>query len=300
MVAGAALGVAWVRRQRRLAEPMIDLQLFRIREFNAALAVNFLAILVSVGYFLFVAQYLQLVVGLSPFEAGLWSLPAAAGFIVGSQVGPRVIRFVKPAYLVSGGLVAAAAGLLVLTQVTVSGGLTEILIGSVVISLGLGPVFGLTTEMIVGSAPPEKAGAASGISETAAELGAALGIAVLGSVGVAIYRSQLSSEALTGVPAAAADAARDTLGGAVAAASQLPADAAATLVEHARQAFVTGLQITSLISAGIALVIAAITVVALRNVSVGGAPEQESGAAGQDDTVEDAEIDDLLCEGCTA
>ena len=98
----------------------------------------------------------------------------------------------------SGALVAAAAGLLVLTQVTVTDGLTEILIGSVVISLGLGPVFGLTTEMIVGSAPPEKAGAASGISETAAELGAALGIAVLGSVGVAIYRSQLSPEALTG------------------------------------------------------------------------------------------------------
>ena len=214
-MAGVLLAAAWVRRQRRLADPMIDLQLFRIRAFNAALAVNFLAILVSVGYFLFVAQYLQLVVGLSPFQAGLWSLPSAAGFIVGSQLGPRIVRFVRPAYLVSGALVAAAAGLLVLTQVTVTDGLTEILIGSVVISLGLGPVFGLTTEMIVGSAPPEKAGAASGISETAAELGAALGIAVLGSVGVAIYRAGHAGLP-TGVPAAAAAAARDTLGGAVA------------------------------------------------------------------------------------
>ncbi len=281
---------------------MIDLQLFRIRAFNAALAVNFLAILVSVGYFLFVAQYLQLVVGLSPFQAGLWSLPSAAGFIVGSQLGPRIVRFVRPAYLVSGSLVAAAAGLLVLTQVTVTDGLTEILIGSVVISLGLGPVFGLTTEMIVGSAPPEKAGAASGISETAAELGAALGIAVLGSVGVAIYRSQLSPEALTGVPTAAADAARDTLGGAVAAATELPADAAATLMDHARQAFVTGLQITSLICAAIALVIAVVTLVALRNVPVGGSEGADPAeAAGQEtELARGAVADDLLCEGCAA
>jgi DHA2 family multidrug resistance protein-like MFS transporter len=108
---GLAVGVAWVRRQRQLADPMIDVSLFRIRTFNAALAVNFLAIFVAVGYFLFVAQYLQLVVGLSPLEAGLWSLPSAFGFIVGSQAAPHLVRRVRPAHLVGGGLGLGSIGL---------------------------------------------------------------------------------------------------------------------------------------------------------------------------------------------
>ena len=101
-------------------------------------------------------------------------------------------------------------------------GLVQVVVASAVVSLGMGPVFGLTTEMVVGSAPDEKAGAASGISETAAELGGALGIAVLGSVGVAIYRSGLAAGMPTGVPTDVAAAARDTLGGAVSAAAELP------------------------------------------------------------------------------
>jgi MFS transporter, DHA2 family, multidrug resistance protein len=88
VLAGLAIGVGFVRRQRRLADPMIDVGLFKLGSFNAALATNFLAIFVAVGYFLFVAQYLQLVVGLSPLEAGLWSLPSAVGFIIGSQLAP--------------------------------------------------------------------------------------------------------------------------------------------------------------------------------------------------------------------
>ncbi len=154
---------------------MIDLNLFRIRSFNVALLINFLAIFVAVGYFLFVAQYLQLILGLSPLEAGLWSLPSAIAFIVGSQAAPHIVRRVRPAYLIGGGLGLGAVGLVVLTQVGTTGGLPALVAASIIISLGMAPVFGLTTEMIVGSAPPERAGAASGISETGAELGGALG-----------------------------------------------------------------------------------------------------------------------------
>ena len=93
-------GTLLVRRQLTLPDPMIDLSLFRIPSFSAALAVNFLAIFVAVGYFLFVAQYLQLVLGLSPLEAGLWSLPSAIGFIVGSNAAPRLLRYIRPAYLI--------------------------------------------------------------------------------------------------------------------------------------------------------------------------------------------------------
>ncbi|CAN5190127.1 MFS transporter [soil metagenome] len=262
---GLVVSVLWVRRQQRLANPMIDVGLFRIRSFNAALAVNFLSIFVLVGYFLFVAQYLQLVVGLSPLEAGLWSLPSAVAFIIFSQLAPRIAQRVRPAYLIGGGLAVGAVGLVMLAFVPASGGLPLLIGASVVISIGLAPVFGLTTELIVGSAPPERAGAASGISETAAELGGALGIALLGSIGVAIYRGQVAAELPAGVPAEAAEVARDTLGGAVSVAAQLPAGVGDAVLAVAREAFMAGMHLTSAIAAVVAFGLAVLAVVALRS-----------------------------------
>jgi DHA2 family multidrug resistance protein-like MFS transporter len=269
MAAGVATGAAFVRRQLTLADPMIDLRLFRIPAFSGSLAINFVSIFVAVGYFLFIAQYLQLVLGLSPLTAGLWSLPSAIGFIVGSQVAPRLVRVVRPAYIIGGGLAMAAIGLLVLTQVGASGGLAPLVLASLVISLGLAPVLTLTTDLIVGSAPPEQAGAASGISETGAELGGALGIAILGSIGTAVYRSQISASLPAAVPHEAATAARDTLGGAVGVAGELSGTAGASLLEAARDAFVHGMQVTSGIAAVVAIVIAVVAVVALRNIRTG-------------------------------
>ncbi|MGH3683039.1 MAG: MFS transporter, partial [Natronosporangium sp.] len=192
IAAGLLIAAVFVRRQLTLADPMIDLRLLRIPAFSAGLVVNLLTVFVVFGYFLFIAQYLQLVVGLSPFQAGLWSLPSAVAFVLGSQLAPRLVQVLRPAHLMGVGLVVAAAGLLLLVQAGSTGGLPAVITGSVVISLGLAPVFGLTTELIVGSAPPERAGAASGMSETGAELGGALGISVLGSIGAAVYRSDLA------------------------------------------------------------------------------------------------------------
>jgi MFS transporter, DHA2 family, multidrug resistance protein len=252
---GVALGVAWVGRQRQLTDPMIDVALFRIRAFNAALAVNFLSIFVMVGYFLFVAQYLQLVVGLSPLEAGLWSLPSAIAFIGGSQLTPRIVHLVRPAYLIGGGLFVGAVGLAMLVGVGASGGLPLLIAASVVISIGLAPVFGLTTELIVGTAPPERA--------------AQLGIAILGSIGVAIYRGTLSASLPAGVPAEAAATARDTLGGALGVAAELPADVGTALVGAAQQAFVAGMHLTAGIAAIVAVLLAGLALVALRNERLG-------------------------------
>jgi DHA2 family multidrug resistance protein-like MFS transporter len=264
VVLGVVAGVAWTYRQGRLEDPMIDIGLFRQRTFDVALLINFLAIFVAVGYFLFVAQYLQLVAGLSPLQAGLWSLPSAIAFIVGSQAAPRLVGRIRPVHLISGGLAVAAFGLVVLTQVATEGGVPTLVTASVIISLGLAPVFGLTTEMIVGSAPPEKAGAASGISETGAELGGALGIAILGTIGVAIYRATLGAELPAEIPAAAADAARDTLGAAVAAADSLPDALGATVLGVARDAFVAGMQLTAAIAAVVAAGLAVLALVMLR------------------------------------
>ena len=263
---GLVIGGLFIRRQLRLADPMLDLRLFRIPAFSASLAVNMLAIFVAVGYFLFVAQYLQLVLGLSPLVAGLWSVPSAIGFIVGSNVAPRIVRAIRPAFVMGAGLALAGVGLLVLTQVDAAGGLGVVVAASVVISLGLAPVFGLTTELIVGSAPPERAGAASAMSETAAELGGALGISILGSIGIAIYRGEVGRSLPPEVPAAVAVAARDTLGGAVGAAAGLPTTLAQGLLDAARQAFVEGMIVAAVIGAVVALGVAILAIVALRDV----------------------------------
>jgi DHA2 family multidrug resistance protein-like MFS transporter len=152
-----------------------------------------------------------------------------------------------------------------LTQVGPTGGLGMLVAASVVISLGMAPVFGLTTELIVGSAPPERAGAASGISETGSELGGALGIAILGSVGVAIYRGRIADQLPSEVPAEAGAVVRDTLGGAVEVAGQLPGELGAVVLDVARSAFVGGMQLTSGIAAVIAMGLAILTVIVLRS-----------------------------------
>jgi MFS transporter, DHA2 family, multidrug resistance protein len=266
ILVGLAVGVVFVRRQFRLADPMIDPRLFRVPEFNVSLATNLVGIFIAVGYFLFVAQYLQLVLGLSPLQAGLWSLPSAAGLILGSNLAPQLLRRVRPAYVIGAGLAMAAAGLVLLTRVGGSADLAILVVASCVISLGLAPVFTATTDLIVGSAPPERAGAASGISETGSELGGALGIAILGSIGVAIYRAGLADSLPAGVPSQASAAARDTLGGAVGVAQQLPADLGAALLAASREAFTTGLQVTAGISAVVAVGIAVLATVMLRGV----------------------------------
>jgi MFS transporter, DHA2 family, multidrug resistance protein len=265
---GLATGVVFVRRQLTLADPMLDLRLFRSSAFNAALATNLLGIFIVVGYFLFVAQYLQLVLGLSPLEAGLWSLPSAIGFIVGSNLAPRILRRVRPAYVIGAGLAMAAIGLGVLTQVggSPNADLAILAGASLVVSLGLAPVFTATTDLIVSSAPPERAGAASGISETGAELGGALGIAILGSIGVAVYRNQLAAALPAGLPSEATAVARDTLGGAVGVASQLPEGLGTVLLTAAREAFTLGLQLTAALSATVAVGVAVMATVLLRAV----------------------------------
>jgi DHA2 family multidrug resistance protein-like MFS transporter len=123
----------------------------------------------------------------------------------------------------------------------------------------------LATDIIVGSAPPEKAGAASGISETSAEFGGALGIAILGSIGTAVYRSEVAGAFPDGVPSGVAEAAMDTLGGAVAVADQLPGPLAAELLDAAREAFTQGLQQAAITSAAIVVGMAVLALLLLRH-----------------------------------
>jgi DHA2 family multidrug resistance protein-like MFS transporter len=263
---GLLLGVAFVARQARLADPLIDLRLFRIRAFSASLTVYTLGILVLFGAFLFIYQYLQLVAGLSPFRAGLLTLPSFAAFVVGSMLAPVLVKRISPAYVMAGGMTLGAAGFALMTQVEADSGLVILVVSGVIFSVGLSPLFTLTNDLIIGSAPPEKAGAASGISETGAELGGALSIAVLGTLGTAVYRSRVADELPAGVPPEQAEAARDTLGGAVAVSESLPEALGARVLDVAQEAFTLGLQVSALVSAIIAAASAVLAAVLLRNV----------------------------------
>jgi DHA2 family multidrug resistance protein-like MFS transporter len=265
ILSGIAVGVAFLQRQRKLADPLIDLKLFRIPAFSAALLVNILAFSTAFATFLFIAQYLQSVLGLSPFAAGLWGLPSALAFIGGSMLAPAIVGRFHPAHVIAGGMTVSAAGFVLLALVDDAAPALAILVaGSVVFSLGMTPVVVLTTGIVLEAALPERAGAASALSETSSEFGGALGIAVLGSVVTAIYRGKIAGTLPAGVPVEAAEVARGTIGGAVSVSGELPDALGAELLGSAREAFVQAFGTTAAISAVIAIGVAVLAAVLLR------------------------------------
>jgi MFS transporter, DHA2 family, multidrug resistance protein len=258
---GLALGAAFVRRQGRIDYPLLDLTLFQRPAFSAAIAAYGLSCLAMFGVYIFITQYLQLVLGLSPLQAGLATVPWALAFLVGSLLAPRLARRVPRLSMLVGGLVVAAAGFALLAAAGGPFGLWALVAGTVVMSLGLSPVFTIGNEMIITAAPPERAGAASALSETASEFSGALGIAVFGSIGTAVYRAGLSSTMPAGMPPEAANAALSTLGAAVAAAQGVPGAAGDVLLASARSAFVDALQLAALTGA---VIVVAASVLAAR------------------------------------
>jgi DHA2 family multidrug resistance protein-like MFS transporter len=286
VVVGPGLVAVFVARQRRLANPLIDLDLFRKPAFSVSLATNTLGLFVFIGFGLFTAQFMQLVLGLSPIQAGLWELLSFAGLMLGSLLAPLFVRRARPAWVMSAGLAVAAIGFTMLTQVEAGSGLALVVTGAFVFSAGYGPVFTLANDLIVASAPPERAGAASGISETATELGGALGVAVLGSIGSAVYRSEIANAVPPDIPTHAADAARDTLGGAIGASDQLPA----SVIDAAGQAFAQGLTLAAGISAAVMAALALLVAIYLREAPAGSTPH----------TTEDSEHDPPLSAAATS
>jgi MFS transporter, DHA2 family, multidrug resistance protein len=275
IASGLALGLVFLRRQATLADPMIDLALFRARAFSAALATYALGTFVAFGIFVFVAQHMQLVLGMGPLEAGLWTMPFALAFIVGSMLTPMIVRRVRPGHLMAAGLAVAAAGFALLTQIDRTSGVVLLVTAFVVYSLGLAPVFTLSTDLVVGSAPPERAGAASAISETASEFGGALGIAILGSIGAAVYRGEMAASLPAGIPSATAEAARQTLGGAVALAGRMPERLGGPLVGVAREAFAQSFELVAAICAALLVALAIIAAVLLRREGSHAEPERK-------------------------
>lgn len=266
IIAGLFTGIAFVARQKKLKDPLIDLDLFKVGTFSASLLTYLLGCFVLFGIFIFIAQYLQSVLMLSPLQAGLWTMPLSIAFIFGSMLTPLIVRRRRPGYVVTGGLIIAAIGFGILAQVTANTGFTTFVTSTILISLGLAPVFTLATDLIVGTAPPERAGSASAISETCAEFGGALGIAILGSIGTAVYRSVVVDSIPSGVPPDISEAAMSTLGAAVSLSQQLPGELGGVLLETSRYAFIDVLQLISIIAAIIMISAAILAIIMLRGV----------------------------------
>jgi DHA2 family multidrug resistance protein-like MFS transporter len=265
ILAGLALAAVFARRQVTLADPLIDVRLFRSAPFTAALLTNLLGVFVALGIFLPFAQYLQLVEGLTPLEAGIASLPSAMAFVVGSMFAPVLLKRARVPTVLITGLLLAAVGFAILTQVGGPEALVALVVGSTVFALGLAPVITLTTDIVVGAAPPERAGAAAAMSETAVELGGALGIAVLGSIAVAIYRTGMAQAMPAEVPAEAATLARDTLAAAISVAAELPSRVGLELAMAARSVFAEALQVSAGLSAVVSVAAAIAVLLLLRN-----------------------------------
>ncbi|QWF80229.1 MFS transporter [Amycolatopsis sp. CA-230715] len=256
-IAGVTALALFVRRQRHLAEPLIDVKLFRQRAFSATVGVTLVAMFVQLATSLATAQYFQLVLGWSPIRSGLAGLPGMAGALAGGALCGLVVSKIGRAATVAIGCALSAAGFLGLAQVGVDTGYPYVAAVMVVFGAGVASTLTVATDTVLGAVPKERAGAASAISETANELGAALGIAILGSVLTAVYRSRLD---LPGFP----DSAKETLGSTVAFAQQLPA--AGPVIRHAQEAFMTGLQTTMYVSAGLLAVLGVVALIGLRGV----------------------------------
>jgi DHA2 family multidrug resistance protein-like MFS transporter len=257
--------VLFVRRQMRTKrDPFIDVKLFANPAFSVSVLTNLLTISVMFGSFLFIGQFMQLVLGFTPLEAGLYLLPSGVAAMAGSLLTPVVVNRVRPIVAMLAGFFFMSVGFLLMTQAGDHSPLWIFIAATLMFPIGISPVALVVTGLVMSIAPPNRAGAAAAISETGAELGGALGIAVLGSVATAVYRTGMAGIQLPGMDEATFASARATLGGAVNLAARLGAEQSTQLLAGAREAFVSGFHLVSWISVGVVLASAALAVYALR------------------------------------
>ncbi|MFE0189567.1 MFS transporter [Streptomyces sp. NPDC058989] len=273
VVFGLLAAAAFVHRQRTARHPMLDLELLRHRGFSVSVLMNLLATFAVVGCAVFFTQYLQTVKGMSPMEAALWNLVPTLAVGGMAAVATGLARRMDRAYVIALGFAVAAGGFVWLSWLEPGSALWYVLVASSVYASGLVMVMSLGNELAIGAAPPERAGSASALLEAGTELGGALGMAILGSIGSAVYRGHMDDVLPGGLPTPAADAARETLAGAAAVAGELPGRAGRALLAAAREAFTDGLQTVVLGAAGVMLCAAVLAVALLRGLRTTGGEE---------------------------
>jgi DHA2 family multidrug resistance protein-like MFS transporter len=263
---GLVMTVLFLGHERRAAHPMVELALFRSRGYSGSLATCLLAMFAILGNAMFLTQYLQSVLGMTPLTAALWSLVPSlgVGVMIGAS-GALAKRFDR-AYVIAGCFAVVLAGYAVeATLLHVGSHLWVLMVGAGLLACGAVGVMNLGNELMLGAIPVDRAGAAAAMNETVTELGGALGMAVMGSIGTAVYRHRLGAD----VPAAA----RSTLGGAVATAARQPGAAGARLLGLARDAFCSGINVVAFVGVGLAAAAAVLTVLFLRGLRTGQAED---------------------------
>ncbi|WP_253202215.1 MFS transporter [Subtercola sp. PAMC28395] len=259
---GLAAGCAFVRRQLSRENPMLDMRLFRVGAFSGAVLVNLLSVVSLVGFLFFVSQHLQLVLGLRPMDAALALVPGLIVMVVAGLAVVPLVRLVKPGIVVAGGLMLSATAYVIVMLTGAGATAGTLAIAFAVLALGIGAAETISNDLIISVVPEEKAGAASAVSETAYELGAVLGTAVLGSILTAFYRSSIVLP--HGLTTEQATSASETLGGAVGVSGEIPWSLGTVLLESARQAFDSGVVTTSAIGAALMVAATILALVTLR------------------------------------
>lgn len=261
-VVGLVFAVVFLRRQRRTRDPLLDLDVFRHRAFTTALATGLFGGAMMSALALFFAQFVQVVKGWSPLSAGLLTVLTAVAMVVGTMLAPMMARKVRPGTVLAAGLGIMMIGFLLISRAQVGATLAVPIIGVAIVCLGAGTTGSVGTRLVIGSVPPEKAGSAASVSQTGGQLGAALGIATLGTIGTAIYRGLLNVP--SGVPAGAGNSASESISRAAVTAADLPAAAGTALFDAAKSAFTTALQSVTIIAAIVTAGLAVLALVALR------------------------------------
>jgi MFS transporter, DHA2 family, multidrug resistance protein len=259
--AGLLFGSLFARRQLRLAEPLLDLKLFQRPAVTVALAINSLDFCVGFGILVLIAQYLQLVLGLTPLQAGLSTMAAGLGFVVGSLLTSPILKLMRPAYLLGFGFTLGACGLAAMAYAVEVRSLFLVVLGNGLFSIGTAPGISIVADFVVSAAPQEQSGAAAALSETASEFGGALGIALLGSLATFIYRGALS---VTMPPGSSFDATATALRGIGAASSLAHSIGDQALQSSAQMAFTDALRVTLFTGSGIMLLLAILAVTMFR------------------------------------
>lgn len=256
-------GMAFVRRQHTLPNPLLDVRLFSNATFTAALSILLVGLVGVGGAMLLVTRYLQLVVELPPVSAGLWMGPPALMMLVAGITAPLLARRNRPGFVMAGSLGLAAVGYMLLALLAWLPSVALVIAGYALVYLGLGTIAALGTDLVVASAPPEKAGSAAAMSETVQELGIAVGVATLGSLTTAIYRQQIIAEIPDSLPQSVSAAVADSLAATFSVLGRLPGD----LLAQSKEAFLSGLSVSVLVAGLATVILAAVSAVMLRHIS---------------------------------
>ncbi|MGW7118638.1 MFS transporter, partial [Streptomyces xanthophaeus] len=269
---------------RRAAHPLVDLSLFRDARFAWATATVSLVMFILLGVLFVVPQYLQQVQGHDAMATGIRLLPLIGALLVATVAGEKLVARFGTKAVVATGMLLWTVGLLHLAGLTADSGYEMTAIALAVVGAALGLTLPTTLDTILGTLPPERVGAGSALANTCRQIGAAVGVAVLGSTLNSVYRDRLEEDAPAQLTGKALDAALDNIAGAEAAAARLPGAEGVQVLDAARNAFVSGMSATALVCAVVAAATAVMVVALLpargrSSAEAGTPPSQPDGAA---------------------